>query len=424
SPQTPPPGTGEGETAPERASFDLDEEAGDDFSPELVDLTPAEAGAPPEAEPAPVIVVDDAADDASPPPADEPDEAVGDEPSPAAAAPASEGTHATAPENDESPVAETPVTEDRSAAVTEQTDLPPPAEAAPDEPETSTEESAGWPPRPLPLADDGEAQADRDGPDTPDAAESVPADAESRSARAPFSRLIATLIGVAVLAVVGGIAMLTPIGQPAPAETALTAPPPSLSPVLEPSGAERMAPAASPSPTALPSPVAGARPTTAASPTHTPAPLAARCADAALRFPESTDTATAVRTAFREFMARQGVTADPASTLFAGLSDAYAEHHAEVVAGWMAVILQRERRGLPAFPLVDYVASDVIVAAGPGQYQQRATMSPQGWTELRALNADTCEGAFLRNPANARWVELMQASVGDITWAIPTQTRR
>ena len=91
----------------------------------------------------------------------------------------------------------------------------------------------------------------------------------------------------------------------------------------------------------------------------------------------------------------------------------------------MAVTLQRERRGLPTFPLVDYVASDIIVAAGPGEYQLRATISPQGWSELRALPSDSCEGAFLANPDNARWVEQMQASVGDITWALPTpQPRR
>jgi hypothetical protein len=41
---------------------------------------------------------------------------------------------------------------------------------------------------------------------------------------------------------------------------------------------------------------------------------------------------------------------------------------------------------------------------------------------MRAWPADTCEGAFMRNPANTRWVELMQASVGDITWALPTAT--
>ena len=56
----------------------------------------------------------------------------------------------------------------------------------------------------------------------------------------------------------------------------------------------------------------------------------------------------------------------------------------------------------------------------PGEYQYRATISPRGWTEIRAWPATTCEGAFIRNPANACWVELMEASVGDITWALPT----
>ena len=155
-------------------------------------------------------------------------------------------------------------------------------------------------------------------------------------------------------------------------------------------------------------------------PTVTPTPLPERCADAAIRFPESRDAEEAVRVAFREFMARQGVTNDPNSTLFAGLGQAYAQQHAEVVAGWMAVTLQREHRGLPAFSLADFVASDVIVPTGANAYQFRPTVSPQGWAEMRSLPATSCAGAFMANPVNARWVELMAASVGDITWALPT----
>jgi hypothetical protein len=191
--------------------------------------------------------------------------------------------------------------------------------------------------------------------------------------------------------------------------------------------------AASPSPIVIassPAPVdlrlvvdASASPSTQAavpSPSPSPAPLAERCTSATLRFPETRDTETAVRAAYREFLARQGVTIDPTSTLFAGLGQAYAARHAEIVAGWMAVALQREQRGLRAFSLADYVASDVVVATGPGEYQLRATVSPQGWSEIRGWPATSCEGAFIRDPANAHWVDLMQASVGDITWALPT----
>jgi hypothetical protein len=161
--------------------------------------------------------------------------------------------------------------------------------------------------------------------------------------------------------------------------------------------------------------------TPAATPTSTPAPLAARCADSGLRFPESKDSAAAVRAAYRDYLTRQGVTIDAPSPEFVGLGEAYAARHEEVVAGWMAVTLQREQRGLASFPLADYVASDVVVAVGPGEYQLRATVSPQGWSEIRSWPAETCEGAFMRNPANAHWVDLMQASVGDITWALPTR---
>ena len=41
---------------------------------------------------------------------------------------------------------------------------------------------------------------------------------------------------------------------------------------------------------------------------------------------------------------------------------------------------------------------------------------------MRAWPAETCEGAFMRSPVNAHWVDLMQVSVGDITWALPTRT--
>ena len=128
----------------------------------------------------------------------------------------------------------------------------------------------------------------------------------------------------------------------------------------------------------------------------------------------------AVRVAFGEYLARHGVTMDPTSTLFAGLAEAYAERHAEIVAGWMAVTLQRERRGLPTFPLADYVASDIIAPVGAGTYELRATVSPQGWAEMQRWPGDTCEGAFMRHPGNAHWVTQMQASVGDVTWALPT----
>jgi hypothetical protein len=169
-----------------------------------------------------------------------------------------------------------------------------------------------------------------------------------------------------------------------------------------------------------PSPAATETPRSTLTPTLTPTPLPAHCADAELRFPESRDSESAVRAAYRDYLARQGVTLGASDAAFSRLGEAYAARHAEVVAGWMAVTLQRERRGLSAFSLVDYVASDVMVATAPGEYQLRATISPQGWNEIRAWPADSCEGAFIRNPANAPWVELMQANVGDITWALPT----
>jgi hypothetical protein len=174
---------------------------------------------------------------------------------------------------------------------------------------------------------------------------------------------------------------------------------------------------------ALASPtVAMPAPLPLASPSPVLVAVPERCSNASVRFPETRDTEAAIRAAFREYLARQGVTMDPTSALFTGLGEAYVARHSQVVAGWMAVTLQRERRGLSTFSLTDYVASDVVVAVGANEYQLRATVSPQGWADITSWPASSCEGAFIRDPANAHWVELMQATVGDITWALPPAT--
>jgi hypothetical protein len=243
----------------------------------------------------------------------------------------------------------------------------------------------------------------------------------TRTGGSGIGRTLATLaMLVPVLAVVFGAALLWPSGTGAPQPSTPSGGPGEIVPVSSSATIELRLIAGTPSP--ILSPTVTPLPSPSLTPTITPPSRPARCADVGLRFPETNDPEGAVRSAYRERMARQGVTIDPASTLFDGLGEAYASRHDEVVAGWVAVTLQRERRGLAPFPLVDYVASDVIVATGPGAYQLRATVSPQGWSEMRAWPADTCEGAFMRNPANARWVDLMQVSVGDITWALPTRT--
>lgn len=242
------------------------------------------------------------------------------------------------------------------------------------------------------------------------------------------------LVAVLVVAVAAGFLpgpeFLAPLPAqtPVPAQTLLPAQTAPLASASPPSSSTPVASAPSPEAVELRL-IADAStppPTVALATAPSPAPvlLPARCADAALRFPETRDTETAVRAAFREYLARQGVSGDSASTRFGGLGDAYAARHAEVVAGWMAVILQRERRGLSTFSLTDYVASDVMVAVGPGEYRLRATISPQGWAEIQSWPVDTCEGAFVRDPANARWIERVQASIGDITWALPTPAGR
>jgi hypothetical protein len=248
----------------------------------------------------------------------------------------------------------------------------------------------------------------------------VPPQRPPRPTGPGMSRTLVTLaLLVPVLVVIVGAALAWPII-------------PNARPTAPPTGPLLATVAQSPPPTVemrliagtvapLPSPAATQVPTPAVTVTATPAPLAARCADAGLRFPETRDAEAAVRAAYRDYLTRQGVPTDAPSREFVGLGEAYAARHDEVVAGWMAVTLQREQRGLASFPLADYVASDVVVAVGPGEYQLRATVSPQGWSEIRSWPAETCEGAFMRSPANAHWVDLMQTSVGDVTWALPTR---
>lgn len=280
------------------------------------------------------------------------------------------------------------------------------------------------------------ALADMQSAARPRATEADEADeAQDRESQAALPRqaalgrgtLLAGIAALLLLALGGGALLLRTLRESSPEEVSIVGvsasepePTPTLILVVEPSpavAAENRAvaeragdPSPSPPAQALPSP--------------SPTPLPVRCTDAALRFPETKDTTEAVRTAFREYMARQGVTVDPSSREFVGLGQAYLTRPDDIVAGWMGVTLQRERRGLPVFSLADYVSSDVIMAIGPNEYQLRGTISPQGWNEIQSWPVDTCEGAFIKNPANAHWVEAMQSSVGDITWALPTPTPR
>ena len=250
---------------------------------------------------------------------------------------------------------------------------------------------------------------------SPEPAQPAPADVAARSGRR--LRVVLAALALPLLVLLVGLIVVQP-GQPVAVPPTLPPASPTVQTIVSPTAVEiRLA---ADGPALLSSPTATPLPTPSPVPTLTPTPLPARCADAELRFPETPDPETAVRAAYREYLARQGVSLGAGDALFTRLAEAYVARHAEVVAGWIGVTLQRERRGLPAFSLVEYVASDLVVMTASGEFQYRATISPQGWAEIRAWPATTCEGAFVRNPANARWVELMEASVGDITWALPT----
>ena len=152
-------------------------------------------------------------------------------------------------------------------------------------------------------------------------------------------------------------------------------------------------------------------------PTPTPAAPAASCWDPAVRFPESQQPADAVREALLEHLRRQDGTVDPTNPQVASLLDAHVQRADELVAGWMGVQLQRAQRRLPQFSLASYLGSELLVPNEAGQYTLRPTISEQGWREIQAWPTDTCEGAFTTRPENARWMSLMRASVGDISWA-------
>src|SRR5262249_38180882 len=140
-----------------------------------------------------------------------------------------------------------------------------------------------------------------------------------------------------VLGLVLGMLMIGLVGRQLFAETAVPVPSPGPTPLAESASTVTPFPVAAPTPAPLDlrlvletvaSPAASAaKASPAASPSPSPTPLPARCADASQHFPETQDSEAAVRTAFREYLTRQGVLLDGPSTLFVGLGEAYAVRH-------------------------------------------------------------------------------------------------
>lgn len=74
----------------------------------------------------------------------------------------------------------------------------------------------------------------------------------------------------------------------------------------------------------------------------------------------------------------------------------------EIVAGWMAVSLQRARRGFPTPSLAQWHQDG---------YTMGRTIPVSEWNDMLTWPADSCEGSFIQNPANSFQVSLVRSLV-------------
>jgi hypothetical protein len=137
--------------------------------------------------------------------------------------------------------------------------------------------------------------------------------------------------------------------------------------------------------------------------------LPERCASASLRFPGSNDARAAVAAAYRE----NGVDVDAVRPGSARLTPAAAE---QVIGGWIGVSLLLERADQTPPTLTAWLSQQ----PGGGPTLANALISGRSidglltateWAQIQALPANTCEGAFLRNPQNATLSHLVDGVI-------------
>lgn len=117
------------------------------------------------------------------------------------------------------------------------------------------------------------------------------------------------------------------------------------------------------------------------------------CQQAALRFPGSDTPRVAVTDALRK-NGRQIVNNPYAA--------AYLHSADQVVGGWLAVSLQRNRLGYQAPTLAEWVAEGRTMGF---------SLTLSEWNDMLAWEPDSCEGLFVNEPTNDYQMSLMRALV-------------
>jgi hypothetical protein len=134
------------------------------------------------------------------------------------------------------------------------------------------------------------------------------------------------------------------------------------------------------------------RSVTARTPSSVTALAPPSCTDAWLGFPRSDNPRIAVRLALP---AGIQLTNNP-------YLDRYLDQSELIVASWIAVSLQRERRGYPGISLARWIGDGSTLS-----YR----LSEDQWLDMLSWDPRSCEGAFLAEPANMRIITLLRGIV-------------
>jgi hypothetical protein len=117
----------------------------------------------------------------------------------------------------------------------------------------------------------------------------------------------------------------------------------------------------------------------------------ARCYDASIRFPATHDPYRAVDQAILDNGGNPYNRANP-------FVQNYREASPRIVLGWVAVSLLKEGRGQAAPTLAQWMKEGNTLGW---------TMAATEWDEMLSWPAESCEGAFMKNPDNALLVQFI-----------------
>lgn len=118
------------------------------------------------------------------------------------------------------------------------------------------------------------------------------------------------------------------------------------------------------------------------------------CYDAQLRFPRADEPRRAVTFAIQD-MGGNPYVKNP-------FMERMLNESPRIVGGWVATSLIRNRVGLPAGTLADWIQEGYSLSFG---------LRPLEWSAMTSWSADTCEGAFVQHPSNYSLMQLVRTLV-------------